>query len=246
MGCCQGKSAAKTKNEPAVAVEQDQSKTTPSKPAKGLHHKTESMIERDIDEFMGVDNSAKRKRRKEKRKRREAEAALAAAGGIEMSTVQTTSNGFDTLVETKDNDKRENGDGGNGGNGGNGGESKAEALQKVVAATGWLFKKGQGKGFLSRRNWKKRYFVLEGKQLRYFTKCSAKGEGVGLKGEMVIMGNSILPIKKADGSKNNFRFDVIQRHPVTRVINLRAETEAEENKWIAAVATLMSSEVAKI
>ena len=245
MGCCQGKSAAKTKNEPAVAVEQDQSKT-PSKPTKGLHRKTESMIERDIDEFMGVDNSAKRKRRKEKKKRQEAEAALAAAGGIEMSTVQTTSNGFDTLVETKDNDNGGNGgSGGNGGNGGEGGESNAES-QKVVAATGWLFKKGQGKGFLSRKNWKKRYFVLEGKQLRYFTKCSAKGEGVGLKGEMVIMGNSILPIKKADGAKNNFRFDVIQRHPVTRVINLRAETEAEENKWIAAVATLTSSEVAKI
>jgi hypothetical protein len=241
MGCCQGKSAKNISDAPAVAVVENKNMpTTPQKehmPKKGMHSKTDSMIERDIDEFMGVDNSAKRKRRKEKKKLQEAAAIAAAAGCIEMTTVgsKKTSDGFETLNETKEDAAAAAAPSRKGGEG----ESNIAAMQQqVVVATGWLLKKGQGKGMLARRNWKKRYFVLERKRFRYFTKCSAEGEGLGLKGELTITSSSMLPIRKVDGAKYDFRFDLIQRHPVTRLICLRAETEVEEKKWIAAVKSL--------
>jgi hypothetical protein len=104
-----------------------------------------------------------------------------------------------------------------------------------VDMEGWLLKKGQGRGVLSRRNWKKRYFTLQGNTLKYYGKYSSAHGFSDLKGQLQISNTSILPIRKVDGAKYYFMFDVIQRHPIMRVIHLRASTESEEQLWIDAV-----------
>jgi hypothetical protein len=111
---------------------------------------------------------------------------------------------------------------------------------EAVAVQGWLLKKGQGSGIMGRRNWKRRYFVLQGNRLKYYAKkkqddTTTKNLGHDLKGGITITTTSILPIRKVDGAKYDAMFDIIQRKPVQRVLHLRAINETELNKWVKGV-----------
>ncbi len=58
---------------------------------------------------------------------------------------------------------------------------------------GYLFKKGRGDSSFGRRNWKKRWFVLENQILRYYDDLDANGAPSGLRDTIDITGSICQP-----------------------------------------------------
>ncbi|RYY69389.1 hypothetical protein EON63_23740 [archaeon] len=58
---------------------------------------------------------------------------------------------------------------------------------------GFLFKKGRGDSSFGRRNWKKRWFILEDRELIYYEDLDNTGQPVGLKGKTDIRDAEITP-----------------------------------------------------
>jgi hypothetical protein len=59
---------------------------------------------------------------------------------------------------------------------------------------GFLFKKGRGDSSFGRRNWKRRWFVLEENLLSYFENLDSHGKPVGLKDSVDIFGCQVIPV----------------------------------------------------
>ena len=220
MGCCQ---ASPTKEDETAVAEMrpsspQRSETEATKSTDNEEHKsrirTDSMISREIDDFMGTSSATKTNKKNDEI-------------DVELSSFsRETKNVADSEAATRKSMKRWNT------------TTEATSVAQVISCKGWLLKKGQGKGLMSRRNWKRRYFVLEGKHLRYYTKNGEDGNGIGIKGELAVMSSSILPIRKVDGAKYDAMFDVIQRHPIMRIIHLRGEDEDAMKMWLDSFAAL--------
>ncbi len=59
---------------------------------------------------------------------------------------------------------------------------------------GYLFKKGRGDSSFGRRNWKRRWFILEENELRYYDDLDTQGQPSGLRDAIDIGGCSVLPV----------------------------------------------------
>lgn len=69
---------------------------------------------------------------------------------------------------------------------------------------GFLFKKGRGDSSLGRRNWKQRWFVLDGQELSYYEDFDLKtGEPIAYKGKVNIFDCASYPVNHHD-KKNTF------------------------------------------
>jgi len=212
MGCCQS-----SNDEPAVAQSAADEVT---KPGKSLS-RSNSSINKNIDDFLQPRESKSRMQSSPKMKQKKASATTAET--IELASFRSPSSSATNFGCAARRPST----------------PEASTVAQPIKCSGWLLKKGQGKGFLSRRNWKKRFFVLEGQTLQYFAKRGTDGSGKELKGELEIMSTSILPIRKVDGAKYDAMFDIIQRHPCIRVIHLRAPNgESDLNMWMEAVTNL--------
>eukprot|EP01031_Cornospumella_fuschlensis_P024488 gene24488-29597_t len=95
---------------------------------------------------------------------------------------------------------------------------------------GFLLKKGRGDSSFGRRNWKKRWFVLEDRELIYFEDLDDNGQPVGLKGKTNIRDAEITPIEHKE---KQFTFAV---KPLGEsVISLQAPDLKSYNAWIKAL-----------
>lgn len=239
MGCCQ---ASPTKEDETAVAEMrpsspQRSESESSKSNDNEEHKsrirTDSMISREIDDFMGTSSANKEHKTKKNDDidvelssfgRETKNVADSKAANSSLFAAKDRKSGFDKSA--RKSIKRSNT------------TMEATSVAQVISCKGWLLKKGQGRGLMSRRNWKRRYFVLEGKHLRYYTKNGEDGNGIGIKGELAVMSSSILPIRKVDGAKYDAMFDVIQRHPIMRIIHLRGEDEDAMKMWLDSFAAL--------
>ena len=219
MGCCQ---ASPTKEDETAVAEMrpsspQRSETEATKSSDNEEHKsrirTDSMISREIDDFMGTSSATKTNKKNDEI-------------DVELSSFSRETKNVADSEAARKSMKRWNT------------SMEATSVAQVISCKGWLLKKGQGRGLMSRRNWKRRYFVLEGKHLRYYTKNGEDGNGIGIKGELAVMSSSILPIRKVDGAKYDAMFDVIQRHPIMRIIHLRGEDEDAMKMWLDSFAAL--------
>jgi hypothetical protein len=69
---------------------------------------------------------------------------------------------------------------------------------------GFLFKKGRGDSSFGRRNWKQRWFVLEGPEFSYYDDFDLQtGEPVGFKGKANLAGCECFPSNHHE-KKNTF------------------------------------------
>lgn len=102
-----------------------------------------------------------------------------------------------------------------------------------MSHSGWLLKKGSGKGVFGRRNWKRRFFRLEGHTLSYFTNAR---ETKRPKDSVSIKGARILEIDIEDGAKYEFMFDLklqkAEGDSFARVLHLRAENSSDLEAWV--------------
>lgn len=237
MGCCQ---ASPTKEDETAVAEMrpsspQRSETEATKSSDNEEHKsrirTDSMISREIDDFMGKSSATKTNKKNDEIdvelssfSRETKNVADSEAANSSLFPAKDRKSDFDKSA--RKSMKRWNT------------SMEATSVAQVISCKGWLLKKGQGRGLMSRRNWKRRYFVLEGKHLRYYTKNGEDGNGIGIKGELAVMSSSILPIRKVDGAKYDAMFDVIQRHPIMRIIHLRGEDEDAMKMWLDSFAAL--------
>jgi hypothetical protein len=101
---------------------------------------------------------------------------------------------------------------------------------------GFLEKKGSGESAFGRRNWKSRWFVLEGSTLFYYDDFdSAKGVPAALKGTHDVMGCEVTQI-----SHHDRQHVFIVSSPDKKVHQMSAPSEKVMNLWIKAIAHAIS------
>jgi hypothetical protein len=108
-------------------------------------------------------------------------------------------------------------------------KKQADAVIKAQQQKGWLTKKGAGTSALSRRNWKRRWFKLDGKTLVYFSSRTA----VEPKGRMALSG---CEIRVRQDSKYEYHFEVWH---IDRQLQLRADSRGDLEKWRVALQTII-------
>lgn len=141
---------SKSANTPAVGTSLEGSRTANGGAGSGVTNdgqgqRRASAVQRDIDDFMGTSMAD-----------REGGSGSGSSGAGDGARVGASSSGWNgggwgeedggsavsgRRVELTDNSK--------------------SAGAKRVRHQGWLLKKGQGKGMMSRRNWKRRWFTLD-------------------------------------------------------------------------------------
>lgn len=97
---------------------------------------------------------------------------------------------------------------------------------------GYLFKKGRGQsGFLGRKNWKKRWCVLEGQFLTYYEDFDIKSQKpTAKKGMVPVRGCTVEAI---DNKEKNFQF--VLKHETRSPLFMSAENEKMKTTWMAAL-----------
>lgn len=84
---------------------------------------------------------------------------------------------------------------------------------------GFLFKKGRGDSSFGRRNWKRRWFVLEDQLLTYYEDLDlTTGVPLSQKGMTDISGCEIVPITEVDK-----KFAFVIKHPKRHSLYLQAD-----------------------
>ena len=98
---------------------------------------------------------------------------------------------------------------------------------------GYLHNKarGDGGGIFSRRNWSKRWMVLEGQYLTYYEQFDQKADSVGKK-------KGVVPVKGVElrtVTHKNRQHCFVVRHPDRRPVYLSANSENEKFAWLEAI-----------
>lgn len=112
-------------------------------------------------------------------------------------------------------------------------KKQADALKRAHQQKGWLTKKGAGKSAMSRRNWKRRWFIVQKAELIYFAGRGTADE----KGRMALAG---CEIRIQQDSKYDFHFEVWHED---RQLQLRADSKRDLEKWRTALETIIQTEV---
>eukprot|EP00027_Filamoeba_sp_ATCC50430_P016205 CAMPEP_0168567916 /NCGR_PEP_ID=MMETSP0413-20121227/15280_1 /TAXON_ID=136452 /ORGANISM="Filamoeba nolandi, Strain NC-AS-23-1" /LENGTH=145 /DNA_ID=CAMNT_0008600179 /DNA_START=66 /DNA_END=503 /DNA_ORIENTATION=+ len=96
---------------------------------------------------------------------------------------------------------------------------------------GFLKKKGLGESLLGRRNWKKRWFVLEGPHILYYENPYVYQNGLVPLGGVVLMPDTIVECthQDEDSKKPHFYFRVVTQQ---RTLEMCARSEEERQAWI--------------
>ena len=104
-------------------------------------------------------------------------------------------------------------------------------------ASGWLQKRGTGKGVMGRQNWKRRWFVIKGSQCKYYASAA---EDEKPKGVIDLSGCTVKAHPRPEKEKKGeFQFDV---HPppgaeIDEVRALAAASSSERERWMRALQT---------
>lgn len=106
------------------------------------------------------------------------------------------------------------------------------AVSLGTAMEGYLFKKGRGQsGFLGRKNWKKRWCVLEGQFLTYYEDFNTKTQKpTEKKGMVPVRGCTVEEIKNKE---KNFQF--VLKHETRSPLFMSAENEKMMKTWMTAL-----------
>lgn len=75
---------------------------------------------------------------------------------------------------------------------------KRQPKDPSLEMEGFLLKKGKGESSFGRRNWKKRWFILEGQKLSYYEDLDKNFAPVGLKGSIDVKGCEVAPAEHKD------------------------------------------------
>ena len=103
---------------------------------------------------------------------------------------------------------------------------------------GYLFKKGSGESSFGRRNWKRRWFVLDGLDLEYYENIDlVTGVPVAKKGEQNLKGYEAKEI-----SHHEKKFVFVLQNSQGNQIHLCADDERSMNLWIKAIHAAINGE----
>ena len=99
---------------------------------------------------------------------------------------------------------------------------------------GYLFKKARGDDahpIFSRRNWSKRWFVLEGQYLTYYDSFDQKASSAGRKkGVVPVAGSELRTV-----THKNRRHCFVLRHSDRRPVYMSAGSDSEKFAWLEAI-----------
>ena len=140
-------------------------------------------------------------------------------------------------------------------------------MPKAAAAgrsEGWLYKKGQGKSTLGRRNWKRRWCQLvqhadSSWHIEYY-ETQAQAATKEMKGSAVVSGARVTHVenkkKKGKDAGAPYYFDIVKtqlggaggfgggkrKEPKVEVFSMYAESEEEGRAWLHALQTAAAAE----
>jgi PH domain/Ankyrin repeats (3 copies) len=113
--------------------------------------------------------------------------------------------------------------GGGGGGGGGGGSGSGGPQVEAMRVEGWMAKQGH-----IIPNWKNRWFVLEGRHIRYYGR---QGDSTP-KGEIILENGTAVHVEpSARGARPN----VFCVHTPKKKFNLQAADEEERDEWVNAI-----------
>lgn len=119
-----------------------------------------------------------------------------------------------------------------------GGYTQTKEFQETAAKVGFLWKKGGSKeksGFsLGGKGWSRRFFVMDGTNLLYYSSMDDRSIGIPEKGKVVLNDFKIRPTGRSasgvdDGKPGTFGFALVS---ATRDFDLAAESEADKQDWM--------------
>ena len=116
---------------------------------------------------------------------------------------------------------------------------------RILIDKGFLYKKGKGSGIVGRKNWKRRWFVLDTRDthLLYYY---GKETDATPKGQVPLVGAEVRTVENVSHRNQHvtaFEFEIW--HPTERVFHLYTETEEDMNQWIATLDYMCSYTTAK-
>lgn len=103
------------------------------------------------------------------------------------------------------------------------------ARHRVAEMEGYLWKKGRGKSSLGRRNWNRRYFVLQKSVLTYYRNSYSVPKKP--KGSLYVYGAQMRVVPVVGDAM--WRFDIMVPGDHSNVFHLRAESNAALDSWLA-------------
>ena len=107
-------------------------------------------------------------------------------------------------------------------------KKKLSRAEEMATATGWLWKRGSGKGALGLKNWKRRWFVLEYPLLHYYRNPGDATPRGTVNCEQVTLSET------AGMERTGREHCFMVHHPARKIYFLQAEDEADMMSWVKA------------
>lgn len=131
-----------------------------------------------------------------------------------------------------------------------GGYAQTKQFEETAAKFGWMWKKGGSKEKSKaavvlegrRKNWSRRFFVMEGTNLLYYVSMDDRSMGVPEKGKVVLNDFVIRP-QIDDAKPGTFGFALVSP---TREFELACESEADKQSWMEYLQLVLDKVAGKI
>ena len=131
-----------------------------------------------------------------------------------------------------------------------GGYAQTRSFTETSEKVGWIWKKGgskeKSKAMIMlegrRKNWTRRYFVMEGTNLLYYISPNDRSMGIPEKGQIVLNDFVIRPDCE-DAKAGTFGFALASSN---RVFELACESEAERDSWITFLQGVLDKVAGKV
>ena len=131
-----------------------------------------------------------------------------------------------------------------------GGYAETRSFTETSEKVGWIWKKGgskeKSKAMIMlegrRKNWTRRYFVMEGTNLLYYISPNDRSMGIPEKGQIVLNDFVIRPDAE-DAKPGTFGFALASSN---RVFELACESEAERDSWITFLQGVLDKVAGKV